>query len=193
MKKLPQGSNKTVMLTWCLKQIKDIIRKFSIKGSFFWGAQNYYMHYIQYCFVFIIISGRAVDDLLVKLSLIEQIIKNPSLMGISFGVKHPQTFRELWMNEFVQYVLVSFRFFFNCSKSIYLNYKLFSSSLVFVCWSPFATNFKWSNLQSHLTIFKWIKLHQMLSVFSTINLAYILESNIFGRDYWNFNNLFQRY
>ena len=83
------------MLTWCLKKIKDIIRKFSIKGSFFWGTQNYYMHYIQYCFIFIIISGRAVDNLLVKLSLIEQIIKNPSLMGISFSVKHPQTFREL--------------------------------------------------------------------------------------------------
>ena len=143
MKKLPQGSNKTVMLTWCLKKIKDIIRKFSIKGSFFWGTQNYYMHYIQYCFIFIIISGRAVDNLLVKLSLIEQIIKNPSLMGISFSVKHAQTFRELWMNEFVQYVAVSFRLFFNCSMSIYLNYKLFSSSVVFVCWSPFVTNFKY--------------------------------------------------
>ena len=41
--------------------------------------------------------------------------------------------------------------------------------------------------------FKCIKLHQILSLFSTINLAYVLEINIFGRDYSNLNNLFQRY
>ena len=36
-------------------------------------------------------------------------------------------------------------------------------------------------------------LHQMLSLFSTINLVYVLEINIFGRDYSSLNNLFQRY
>ena len=38
-----------------------------------------------------------------------------------------------------------------------------------------------------------IRLHQILSLFSSINLAYVLEINIFGRDYSNLNNLFQRY
>ena len=41
--------------------------------------------------------------------------------------------------------------------------------------------------------FKCIKLHQILSLFSTINVAYVMEINIFGRDYSNLNNLFQRY
>ena len=41
--------------------------------------------------------------------------------------------------------------------------------------------------------FKCIKLHQILSQFSTINLAQVLEIIIFGRDYSNLSNLFQRY
>ena len=39
-------------------------------------------------------SGGGVDDVLMRLSLIEQIIKDTNLMSISFSVKHPQTFRE---------------------------------------------------------------------------------------------------
>ena len=39
-------------------------------------------------------SGGGVDDVLVRLSLIEQIIKDANLMRISFSVKHPQTFWE---------------------------------------------------------------------------------------------------
>ena len=39
-------------------------------------------------------SGGGVDDVLVRLSLIEQIIKDANLMSISFSVKHPQTFWE---------------------------------------------------------------------------------------------------
>ena len=38
--------------------------------------------------------------------------------------------------------------------------------------------------------FKNIKLHQILSLFSAINLVYVLDINIFGRDYSNLNNLF---
>ena len=34
-------------------------------------------------------SGRGVDDVLVRLSLTEQIIKDDNLMCISFSVKHP--------------------------------------------------------------------------------------------------------
>ena len=37
---------------------------------------------------------RGVGDVLVRLSLIEQIIKDVNLMSISFSVKHPETFRE---------------------------------------------------------------------------------------------------
>ena len=39
-------------------------------------------------------SDGGVDDVLVRLSLIKQIIKSDNLMYISFSVKHPQTFRE---------------------------------------------------------------------------------------------------
>ena len=37
-------------------------------------------------------SGRGVDDVLVRLSLIKQIIKDENLMRFSFSVKHPQIF-----------------------------------------------------------------------------------------------------
>ena len=39
-------------------------------------------------------SGRSVDDVLVRFSLIEQIIKGYNLMRISFSVKYPQIFWE---------------------------------------------------------------------------------------------------
>ena len=40
------------------------------------------------------LSGGGVDGVLVRLSLIEKIIKDVNLMCISFSVEHPQTFRE---------------------------------------------------------------------------------------------------
>ena len=43
-------------------------------------------------------SGGSVDDVLVKLSLVLQIIKDANLMWISFSVKHSQTFWESWMS-----------------------------------------------------------------------------------------------
>ena len=39
-------------------------------------------------------SGGGVDDVLVRLSLIKQIITDVNLMCISFSVKHPQIFWE---------------------------------------------------------------------------------------------------
>ena len=39
-------------------------------------------------------SGGGVDDVLVRLSLIKQIIKDVKLMCLSFSVKHPQIFWE---------------------------------------------------------------------------------------------------
>ena len=47
-----------------------------------------YTIYSTVCFT----SGGGVDDVLVRLWLIEQIIKDANLMCISFSVKHPQTF-----------------------------------------------------------------------------------------------------
>ena len=38
------------------------------------------------------------DDVLMRLSLIKQIIKDVNLMCISFSVKHPQIFWESWMS-----------------------------------------------------------------------------------------------
>ena len=43
-------------------------------------------------------SDGCVDKVLVRLSLIEEIIKDPNSICISFSVKHPQTFRESWMS-----------------------------------------------------------------------------------------------
>ena len=48
-------------------------------------------------FFFFLTSGegvKGVDEMLVRLPLIEQIIKDVNLMCMSFSVKHPQTFRE---------------------------------------------------------------------------------------------------
>ena len=39
-------------------------------------------------------SGGAVDDVLVRLSLIKQVMKDVNLMCFSFSVKHPQIFWE---------------------------------------------------------------------------------------------------
>ena len=43
---------------------------------------------------FFFTSGGDVDDVLLRLTLIEKIIKDTNLMSILFNVKHPQTFRE---------------------------------------------------------------------------------------------------
>ena len=43
-------------------------------------------------------SGGSVDDVLVKLSIVFQIIEDANLMWISFSVKHSQTFWESWMS-----------------------------------------------------------------------------------------------
>ena len=39
-------------------------------------------------------SGGGVDDMLMRLSLVEEIIKDTNLMYISFSFKYPQTFGE---------------------------------------------------------------------------------------------------
>ena len=51
-----------------------------------------------YSTVFFFTSGGGVDEVLVRLTLVKQIIKDDSLMCISFSVKHPHTFQELCMS-----------------------------------------------------------------------------------------------
>ena len=53
------------------------------------------MRYMQCCFF---PSGGGVDDVLVRLPLIEKITKDVNLMCISFSVKHPQIFWESLMS-----------------------------------------------------------------------------------------------
>ena len=53
------------------------------------------VHKIIKCAIYSIIfftSGGGVDDMLVRLPLIKQIIKDVTLMCIAFSVKHPQIF-----------------------------------------------------------------------------------------------------
>ena len=49
---------------------------------------------VLYTVLFSLTSGGGVDDMLVRLSLIEQIIKDANLISISFSVKYQQTFWE---------------------------------------------------------------------------------------------------
>ena len=49
-------------------------------------------------FFFFFTSSGGVDDMLVRLSLVEEAIKDNNLMYISFSVKHPQIFEESWMS-----------------------------------------------------------------------------------------------
>ena len=53
------------------------------------------LYLVLFFFFSFFTSSGGVDDVLVRLSLMEQIIKDANLMNISFSVKHPQTFQEL--------------------------------------------------------------------------------------------------
>ena len=55
----------------------------------------YWMFYIQYCFF---PSGGGVADMLQRLSLMKDFIEDVNFMCVSFSVKHPQIFCELWMS-----------------------------------------------------------------------------------------------
>ena len=91
-KKLPQNSNTAVMLIWCLKQVKDLSLNFQWTVFF--------------------TSFGAVDEVLVRLLLIEKLIEDAYSMCILFSVKHPQTFHKLsvkflqYMQNYFQYVCI---------------------------------------------------------------------------------------
>ena len=55
---------------------------------------------VLYTVLLFFTSGGGVDDVLVRLSLIKQIIKDVTLMCIAFSVKHPRIFWKSWMSLF---------------------------------------------------------------------------------------------
>ena len=171
--------------------------------------------------------------MLVRLSLIEQNIKDANFMCLLFNVKHLQTFRESWMSLYNMSRTISNMYIF---PELVINHKLKvmirnqRTKGTFICGPLF---FKWlrvfqscfdcfsigvwaliQNINflifsglcmlvsicykflnaltcSLITLFfKCIKLHQILFLFSTIYHAYVLEINIFGRDYSNLYNFF---
>ena len=79
------------MLIWCLKQVKYFIIKFLINGSF--SEVHKIIKFAMYNTVFFP-SGGGVDDVLMRLLLIKQIIKDVNLMCIPFSVKHQRIFWE---------------------------------------------------------------------------------------------------
>ena len=86
------------MLIWCLKQVKNFTLKYPMDVSVEVHKIIKCAIYIQYSFFST--SGGGVDDVLVRLSLIEQIIKDVYLMSILFSLINPQTFRESYMSLF---------------------------------------------------------------------------------------------
>ena len=102
MKNLPQGSNTTVVFILCSKQVKDVIFKFPINGHFCWVT-----HVLCAIYSTLFTSGRSVDDVLMKFTLIEQIIMDVNLICISFSIKHPQIFWESWnVQNYLQYAYI---------------------------------------------------------------------------------------
>ena len=79
------------MLIWCLKQVKDFILKFSINEVTF---EVHKIIKFTICDTLFFTSCGVVDEVLVRLYLIVQIIKDANWMCISFNVKHPQKFWE---------------------------------------------------------------------------------------------------
>ena len=103
LKKFQQDSDAAVMLILCLKQVEGFILKFPINGSFCWGRQIFNALYIVHFFP----SGGGVYDVLVRFSLIEQIIKNYNLMCIQCQIS---TDILGFVNEFPQYVQNYFQY-----------------------------------------------------------------------------------
>ena len=96
-------------------------------------------------------------------------------------------------SKWMESILVFVRLFFNWTMIIYSKYLLLHLQQSLYA-GVHLLQFLNALTCSPITVFfKCIKLHQILSLFSTIKLAYVLEINIFGKDYSNLNNLFQRY
>ena len=121
----------------CLKQNNDFILKFPINGSFCWGTQNYYMSYTQDCFftsckssmIICLINDNltntsSTDEILVMLSLMEEIIKDANSMWISFSVKQPQTFLESWMSFSNMFSTISNMYTYTFNPKLVIKHKL---------------------------------------------------------------------
>ena len=80
------------MLIWCLKQVKYFVIKLLTSGG--------------------------VGDVLVRLSLIKQIIKDVNLVCLSFSVKHPQIFWESSMSLFNMSRTISNIYTYPCNPQL---------------------------------------------------------------------------
>ena len=91
----PQDSNTTVMLILCLKKLSIL------SLSFQWMKVTVEIHKIIICTIYSTVFltwGWYVNDVFMRMPLINQIIKDASLICIAFNVKHPQTFWESCMS-----------------------------------------------------------------------------------------------
>ena len=84
-----QDNTTTIMLIWCLKQLKDFILKFSISGSFF-------------SFFLSILVSFPSGDVLMRLPTVEQIIIDTNMIFISFIIIHWQPYISWIMSDFVK-------------------------------------------------------------------------------------------
>ena len=110
MKKLPQDSRTTVMLIWCLKQVKNFILEFLVNGSFCWGTQNHWIYYIQYCFFYFRLScWWGVGEIAVNWANYQEYKFNVYFIQCQ---KSPDILRIV--NEFVQFVQ-NYTFFYKQS------------------------------------------------------------------------------
>ena len=144
-----------------------------------------------YTVLFLFTSCWPVDDVLVRLSLTEQIIKDANLMWISFSVKiHRHFGNREWIYLIYPELLGVFQSWLNSFSigvwAFHLQWSLYPG----VHLLPFSNTLTYSPIT---LFFKCIKFHQILLLFLTINLAYVLIINIFGWDYSNLNNFFQRH
>ena len=78
-----------VILIWWLKQLQDFILKYSKMGV---SVEVHKIIKFTICNTIFFTSGGGNDEVLVTLSLIEQVIKDVSSMCILFSVKCPELF-----------------------------------------------------------------------------------------------------
>ena len=85
-------------------------------------------------------SGGGVDDMLVRLSLIKQIIKDVNLMCIAFSVKHPQIFWESSMSLCNMSRIISNKYTYPFNQQLVIKTRNQKIKRTFICEPLF---FKW--------------------------------------------------
>ena len=87
-KKLPHDNVTTIMLIWCLKQVKEFIIKCSVSGSLFSEKWFLILHTILVSFP----SSRCVEEVVDN----QQIIMNTNMSTFKYTITHWQS-SILWM------------------------------------------------------------------------------------------------